>query len=82
MIPSFIGRAFFGLPECLAILVRIPVTFDSSLQQLVLLIFYRSFHLYQLKPFVIQFLVFWFRELFWLPQDRFNLSDFRVGSSL
>jgi len=78
----FVGRVFFVFPECLAILVQIPATFDSVFQQLVFLIFYCSFHLDQLKPLVIQFQVFRFQELFWLSQDRLNFFDFRVGSSL
>jgi len=72
MIIPFVGRAFFVFPECLAILVWIPATFGSIFQQLVFLIFYRSFHLNQLKPLVIQLQVFRFQELFWLSQDRFN----------
>ncbi len=60
MIISF-GEAFVVFPECLVILVRIPAAFDSGFQQLVFVIFYRSFHLNQLKPLVIQFRVFWFQ---------------------
>ncbi len=82
MIILFVDRASFGLPEYLAIFVRIPVIFGSGFQQFVLLLLYRSLHLYQLKPFVIQVGVFPFRELFWLSQDCFNSSDFWVGSSL
>jgi hypothetical protein len=82
MISSFVGRAFFVFPECLAILVRIPVVFDSGFQQLVFLICYGSLHLNQLKPFVIQFWVFRFPKSFWLSQYCIILFDFRVGSSL
>ncbi len=82
MILLFIVWAFFVCPERLAILVRIPATFDFILQQLVLLIFYRSLHLNQLKPLMIQFQVFRVQKLFWLSQDCFNSFDFGVGSSL